>query len=144
MTWFDLIAIGVLGLGVVLWAAQVRSIWRNEWKWAKNPDLPRPGWLWGTALWRGTQRVFPMSGGALAMLVISFVALRLGSEDVMGVAGVLFALLFLSALSIILLNRPKLLVPPHLRHHPGAIAEWLGKPVAPTQPPPNPVRWETG
>jgi hypothetical protein len=73
--------------------------------------------------------------GALA---IGFVGLNVGSSAAHAI-GLLFsalaALLAVLAATITFFNRPRFLVPPHLRHQPGAIAEWLGEPVRPTEPP---------
>jgi len=37
---------------------------------------------------------------------------------------ILWGLLFLVAIMVLLFNRPKFVVPPHLRDQPGALREW--------------------
>ena len=86
-------------------------------------DRPPAWWAWGGPLWRGWRRreasgaLWCVFGGAW-MLVKDSGGL---ATDIL-LAAVLVS--FVLGASVVLVNRPKLLVAEHYRSHPGAIAEW--------------------
>jgi hypothetical protein len=139
----------VLVTSLVVTARQAPKVWRNEIGY--SADDPPPSWLWGPASWRGYHRA--LTGAALlfwcpaAAAMVAATVSRPGWVDVLsqvafGLAGVA---LLIGVPAVWLFNRPKWLVAPHLRHQPGAIAEFFGAAVAPTLPPerPSPLQpWE--
>lgn len=131
----------VVGLGVGLLAIPIgRRVWANEWRWAYDPNNVPAAWPYGAALWRGLTRIHLL--GIIAMPVGALMLLFDQGFD--GQAAAVLATAFAVALvavvvagwSVILLNRPTFLVPPHLRQQPGALREWRG---APTKPTPRPA-----
>lgn len=106
-------------------------VWRHEFR---HFDRTPPYWPWGAALWRGFVRMMPMGVVGCAVLVIVAVVLLLTPEEPSGpfvrpywaVVPCLVALgvVFAGMLSVVLVNRPRVIVPPHLRGQPGALAEW--------------------
>jgi hypothetical protein len=106
-------------------------IWRNEWGYAWDPERGGP-------LWRGFVRITIISGPFLGLTALLNVVYALSDHRLTAafrIGAVLWMGLIVCAVTIVLFNRPKRLVAPHLRHQPGAIAEWLGRKVAPTPPP---------
>lgn len=118
-----------------------RRSWTNTGN-ALHADSPRPIWAGNLASWRAHVR-WTAFCGPLALVLATAAAMIAGT----GASGdaynlVMLALLlpvlllvFVATPAIVWLNRPKWLVPPHLRHQPGRIAEVLGDPVRPTPPP---------
>jgi hypothetical protein len=102
-------------------------------------------WPFGAALWHGLVRL-PLLGPALWLPGGALLLVRDLPEDdplvavVRIVDGTVGAAAFVLLLSIVFFNRPRSLVPLHLRDQPGAIAEWRGAPVKPTTDPP-PLVW---
>jgi hypothetical protein len=132
------LATAIVLVGFGLWLRFGRRVWRNEWQWAWNPDQVPAWWGYGGPLWRGFVRVSPLSGASLGLLALAAVLLSLDHPTIyavgQGVGFLAVVVLGLAAL-IVLFNRPQSLVAPHLRHQPGALAEWRGKEVLPTEPP---------
>lgn len=131
--WYDWLAvlICVFFVGLGIWV--MPRVWRDEL--APGGEHAPGWWPWGEALWQGGRRVVPLSPAAFAVGLV----FGLGSAYVpeqpegpfvrpywavipfLGALGLVFAL----ALAVVFLNRPKFIVPPHLREHPGALAAWL-------------------
>jgi hypothetical protein len=121
-----------------LWLRFGRRVWRNEWKWAWNPDQVPDWWDYGGPLWRGFVRISPVSGASLGLLALAAVLLSFDHPTIYAVGqGVAFLAVVVLGLAgvIVLFNRPRSLVAPHLRHQPGALAEWRGQEALPTEPP---------
>lgn len=126
-------ALGIAGLAIV------PRIWTNEWN-SQNPDRVPSYWGFGPALWRGLIRVTPLCAGLTLLLGAQLVLLDLdldatwvATAQEIGMYAMGVILLLIGA--VVLLNEPKVLVPPHLRHQPGAMDEWRGANVRPTKPP---------
>ncbi len=125
-----------LGITVLIAVGGVRNlprIWRHE---AKHLDNVPSWWPWGGALWRGYVRAMPTGVIGTIVLLAVFTALALVGEQPSGpfvrpywvVVPSLVALGLAGAvmLGVVLFNRPKAVVPPHLRDQPGALGEWTG------------------
>jgi hypothetical protein len=126
-----------IGFAVVMTAVTVvyvpYLIWRWPVIWEKpSPvfDQPLAWWVWGEALWRAYVRVLPVGSAVFAVLMVALVPAIYGIGGDAGlVISVAVAVLDLAAwvvlmATIALFNRPRSLVPPHLRQQPGAVAEW--------------------
>jgi hypothetical protein len=106
-------------------------VWRNEWAYAWNPDEGGP-------LWRGFVRITPLGGPLLGLGGLASLLLKSGSDALYVVGQVVgFAILVVIVLivTVILFNRPRWVVAPHLRAQPGAIGELLGRTVPSTAAP---------
>jgi len=132
------ITLGLAALGLrSAWVSP--RVWRNELGW--DPDRPVVFWAFGLAAWRGLVRAQIAAIPMLLALTPGYALDNAGAEGplaqaVLVVSGVVGGtLLFIVAPAIVLLNRPKWAVVPHLRHQSGAIAEWRGKRSAPTPAP---------
>jgi hypothetical protein len=138
MSLLTALALAVCFVAFALWVRFGRRVWRNEWKWAWNPDEVPVWWDHGGPLWRGFVRVSPVCGGLIGLLAAAAVLLSFDDPLIYAIGQFVGALavggLGLPA-CIVLFNRPKTLVAPHLRHQPGALAEWGGAEVLPTEPP---------
>lgn len=106
---------------------QARRLWRNE---PTRIDNYRPTSPTGRMLWRANRRVLPIGLVIALPALIAALVLGLagGASNTTGevARGVLVVFSFLAVLVIMpidLLNRPKVLVPPHLRDEPGLIHE---------------------
>jgi hypothetical protein len=138
---FDVMLVTV-GVAFVLWA---RKLWRNESP-AVYTDLPSPRWAGSLAAWRGWVRVqcfvlpFIFAVFAPVGVLLSTGASGVGIEIVKVVYALVAVAAIVAGFGVWLLNRPKRLVPPHLRHQPGMIAELLGERCASTPPPSPPKR----
>jgi hypothetical protein len=132
----------VLVVLVVLVARRAPKVWRNEIGYSS--DDPPARWRWGLASWRGYQRttagVFPLIWCPGALLVVaSTISGPAWVQSLVAVLALVPGAVFVIGLPAVwLFNRPKWLVAPHLRHQPGAIAEFFGAHVAPTPPPERP------
>ncbi len=73
---------------------------------------------------RALRRLFPVTILAFAVLTLAF-AVRVadGAVDVFGGLMLLAAICELCGVLIVLVNRPKMLVPPHLRGEPGYVSD---------------------
>jgi hypothetical protein len=106
----------------------------REWKipgyFAREEPL---WWLWGDSLWRAWLRTTPMSIAACALLAVALPLLSYRSSasgvatTVLSIVGGLIVASLLTALfgfvSVALLNRPKVLVPPIRRKDAGLLLE---------------------
>ena len=128
-------AFGLFMIGACV--AWIRQSWSNTGN-ALHTDSPRLIWAGNLASWRAHVRWTAFCGPlALILATVAIMLVAVGA-DVALAAPLLLAVLLLVIVAtpaIIWLNRPKWLVPPHLRHQPGRIAEALGDPVRPTPPP---------
>jgi hypothetical protein len=145
-----------LGVAIVMSAAAifylvvgtigVRRLWRRESAiWDSKPVW----FLYGHTTFRGYVRaMYPLGTAGLVAFAWLLYAIW-GPEDVYAQAFVLVPMLALVAVGLLLaltaalFNRPKRIVPPHLRDQPGMIAEWVEKARAkraarmPDEPPPQ-------
>jgi hypothetical protein len=130
-------AIALTLLLLVMLGASLRllSIWRNSQMSERIFKRMSSWWLWGDPLLRGWVRALAVGliGGWL--LVASMIAAGLlATETVTSSVGFGFLTLLVIGLfvslgmvaTIMLFNRPRFAVPPHLRDQPGAVAEWRG------------------
>lgn len=124
------IAIGILIGALAVWLAP--RYWRHE---ITVLDRGAPTWWpYGAALWRAWIRTSAISGTWLLSASIGYLLLVLGPDPTWPIAvvigyravavGVPLTLL-VAAFTVILFNRPRIVVPPYLRHQPGAVAEWI-------------------
>jgi len=110
------------------YAYAVAPVWRGHSE--LDGSAPAAWWPFGTPLWRGAARAFPVQGGCVLLLLGGGIAADLAGEgsagyDVamgIGLIGLLGVIGL--ALPITFYNRPRFLVPPHQRDEPGAVAEW--------------------
>jgi hypothetical protein len=106
----------------------VRLMWREPMRVFAEPF---PWWVWGAPLWRGYVRGLVTVGATFVIDLIAVLALVWlpgGDAVVIAVAPVLLgsiAVGFVLAVTIVLFNRPRRLVPPYLRDQPGAVSDWL-------------------
>jgi len=126
---------------IAVCAGWIRQSWSNTGN-ALHADSPRMIWSGNLATWRAHVR-WTACCGPLA-LILATVAVMIAGTGASGDAFQLamlalllpvVLLVFVASPAISLLNKPKWLVPPHLRHQPGRIAEALGEPVRLTPPP---------
>ncbi len=121
-------------LAVMLGASwRLAKLWRDDRMSDRIFKTMRSWWIWGDVLLRGWIRALPVGlvGGWLLVLAMA-VAAALATETMesslgFGLLALLVLLLFVSlgmAVSVMLLNRPNFVVPPHLRNAPGALKEW--------------------
>jgi hypothetical protein len=109
------------------------GLWRNASP--MHPDRVAPWWPYGAISWRALLRVNTLASAMMLALAITAIVLSIEGKTAQAVGGglSLFTIaLLVPCLSVVFFNRPRFLVPPHLRHQPGAFAEWRGKPVRPT------------
>jgi hypothetical protein len=98
-------------------------------QWRGESGLDRtgtpPAWPFGDAAWRGVARSFVIGTPFVALALAGGAVAELTSDDalgaILGLTGIVGAMTF--HLPILLVNRPKAVVPPPLRAQPGAIAE---------------------
>lgn len=123
----DIVALGFFALLVVVAAASLPSLWRSGW----SPPAPQ-WWPYSRTLWKGLYRaIFPGTLGGLFLLValpclLVWQANR--APGAQGTAAPLWVQIVLSAVffvliglmvSVVLINRPKFVVPPALRDQRG-------------------------
>jgi hypothetical protein len=140
---FSIEEIVVLVVGIVLAAAglsQIPRLWRNDGvRFSSTPSW----WLWGDALFRGWLRARVVAVVTFLVLILIVASGVGGSQAVTDGSSALIKYAFDTAivgftalffvgivlwLAVILLNRPKLLVPPASRREPGAIHVWFKRP----------------
>ena len=124
----------VFGAFAALFLAAVRGLfyfWRGESAvWDHQPAW----WPWGELAYRAWVRVMPIGVATLGLLDAIHLAGGLGAYDQDGVGYWLAALLLLSLLGLFFVattvafyNRPKWIVPPHLRREPGIVEAYEKK-----------------
>lgn len=126
-------AIGLAGMALILPFAvrNVPRFWRHE---LRTYDRVPAAWPWGDALWRGWVRAIPIGTATLAVGLVAALSGLAVDEDPSGPlprplwwavpALAVLAIAFALMLGVVLLNRPKRIVAPHLRSEAGAIEEW--------------------
>jgi hypothetical protein len=116
------LAFALLFLGGIYLVVATR-VWRGGS--ALDGNVPPAWWFLGDAAWRGNARAYVATVPfLLAMLAGAAIAEWSGSVDAgMALAAVSLAAGVLVHVAIVLFNRPRALVPPHLRDEPGALAE---------------------
>jgi hypothetical protein len=112
----------ILFLGVI-YTLVARKVWHGES--GLDGNVPPEWWFLGQASWRGVARAYIASGPfVLLFFAGALVAETTDAYDVgMAVSAGALLLGVIVHGSILLFNRPKALVPPHLRDEPGALAE---------------------
>jgi hypothetical protein len=106
-----------------IFLAVAAKVWRGES--GLDGNAPPEWWFLGDATWRGVARAYIATVPfLLLMLAGAGIAELGGSEDGgMAVVSVAFAAGIVVHAAIVLFNRPRAFVPPHLRNEPGALAE---------------------
>jgi hypothetical protein len=112
----------LLFLGVI-YVLVAPKVWRGES--GLDGNTPPQWWFLGDALWRGIARAYLATVPfLLAMFAGAAVAEFAGDEDLgMTIAAAALLVGAIVHFSIVLFNRPRALVPPHLRGEPGALEE---------------------
>lgn len=135
MSGADYLVLAFFAGGIVFAATRLPAIWRGRARFGRVPTW----WFWGEALWRGWQRAVPLAVAFGIYFVPIFVgaqALHTREPNDLGLYVPLwFAALALGGLflflalfvSIVLVNKPKMIVPPYLRDEPGALGRLLGR-----------------
>lgn len=102
-------------------------LWRDR---TRIFDETQAWWLWGDPLWRGYVRWLTVAGLTFAFDLVLIAGLLWGPDAdatllVLGIPLLLsMAIAVVLGAGIVLFNRPRAAVPPHLRDQPGALAEW--------------------
>jgi len=116
--------IGVLAAGLVLamWLYGAPRLWRG----VSDVEEAPPPWPLGDAMWHGVIRSFIVWPPFVALALAGGAVAELTDRDdlglMLGLLGILGGLVV--HLPILLVNRPKAVVPPALRGQPGALREW--------------------
>jgi len=107
----------------VIYVLVAGKVWRGES--GLDGDVPPAWWFLGDATWRGVARAYIATGPFVLAFFAGALVAEVSDADDAGMAISACALLLgvLVHGSIVLFNRPKALVPPHLRDEPGALAE---------------------
>jgi hypothetical protein len=134
MTLADWLAVVVFLPILLLALSQLPKLWRHETDFW---DGKAPGWwVWGETLFRGWVRsliALTLTGTLLLGVFVLGVIADIGEESqtssdavqlAFAVSFVLLVLLFIAGITVSLFNRPKFIVPPHLRGERGAIEQW--------------------
>lgn len=132
LDWFMFAVSVAIGLYLAIFLPKVtRMMWRGEHKWMCEP-MPS-WWLWGGPLWHGVVRAAVLQGPA-ALAVIGTLVLGVFVGESSPLAPLAYALLgfasvimFLLVPPVVLLARPRFLIPPPLRSQPGALKEWIDR-----------------
>lgn len=124
------VAVAFFGLIGLAGTYKLPSAWSGRNPWIHQRKAPR-WWRWGEPLWRGRRR-------SIVLLIISadtFVAaivvgaLTPEHSSVSWICPALFLIFLLTIFvltpTVILLARPRFLIPPPLRGESGAISDWL-------------------
>jgi len=122
-------SVGLVVLGCLV--PQWLRLWRHEPSLFDKPVLY---WIWGEAAWRAARRaaVVGMSLGLPFIAACLDLALTASSRGIVfdvarGVIISLSIAIWLVVIATGVFNRPKLLVPPHLRDEPNLIRDLMGQ-----------------
>lgn len=112
----------VLMIGFAFGGTLAVRLWRDRPAFNDPAALARMG---KPATARAFRRMFPVTMIAVALLILAFAsrAVDPGAIGVTACLMLLAGLAELAAISIALLNRPKALVPPHLRSEAGYLTD---------------------
>jgi hypothetical protein len=132
----DWVVLALMVLLTVVASTGLRRYWRGEIGFSQRAPS---WWIYPDAIWRGYLRTMALAAiGLWLMLIIVAGGWIAGAEklaplDAIGarwfaalvlvLAGVL-GVVFLLLATVVLFNWPKFVVPPYLRHQPGAVTEW--------------------
>lgn len=143
MSAYELVGLAGLVVGALLAAARLPAVWRNEI--GLNPNRVPAAWPFGAAMWHGYVRGLPVLCALFPLGLPIALINRFGGETLNEVVLPPFAFGILAAMllcaTIVFFNRPRFLVPPHLRAQPGALDEWTGAHVPPVPPPGQRPDW---
>lgn len=119
----------VLALMALLGTAFLPRFWSNP---AEYHPVKPAWWFFGDAVWQGFVRSLVPAVIAGWFLILAVAAMMLANQKTAGPElavwlGLGFLLFGLLGLSIVFFNWPKFLVPPSLRHQPGALQAWFGR-----------------
>lgn len=137
-------------VAVVLLALFIRGfwvmprMWRDDYEWSWDRRGPPYGWALGAAMWQGSARGTPVSWALVGLSIPALVLLRVSEETgalqaAFDVVLVAWCACLCMGFTVVLFNRPKWAVVPHLRHQPGVVVVWWrqlrgrGTDDAPTQ-----------
>jgi len=119
-----IIVAALVGSAVLL--VRFPAFWRGETAAASLASL-RPIWPLGEPSLHGAVRAGGLALVGFPALMVGALAGKLIAAGAFGQAGVgyLIALAcIVGSLSVVLFNRPRILVPPSMRDQPGAVVEW--------------------
>jgi hypothetical protein len=111
----------LLFLGVI-YVVAARKVWRGES--GLDGDVPPAWWFLGDEWWRGVARGYIASVPFLLVALVGGIVAEFTDDFDLGMSIAVLGLLAGVALNlcIVAFNRPRSLVPPHLRSEPGALA----------------------
>jgi hypothetical protein len=124
--WFTIVGLAFMAVvGLVAVVPQAIRLWRNQ---GSCFDTAPPVWPWGPAAWPAFRRsivaqvifVLPM------VMAILAVGLDIGRDECRAAVKATAVPICAVIVAIAFFNRPKLLVPPHLRTEPGFFKDLLG------------------
>jgi hypothetical protein len=135
--WLFAVVALVLGFGG-LWAAP--RVWQDRVPLLRRLEAP-PFWIFPEAIWRGFLRIAACNAVGFGVIFVvggvevlfsdpGLLSTALAGSATARLVIAMIAFLITVPLDIALVGwaRPRGLVPPHLRHLPGAVAEWRGAP----------------
>jgi hypothetical protein len=98
-------------------------MWRGQFELADVHAVPS-FWVWGAPLWRAWVRSWFVASSGCLLAVLRLVGMITDAAVAYVLACLMLTAgwLFLS-LSVVMFNRPRFVIPPHLRSEPGLVAE---------------------
>ena len=115
-----LLIFSVLFIGII-YALVAPKVWRGES--GLDGDVPPEWWFLGDATWRGVARAYIATAPFVLVVFAAAIFAEFGDNDTgMAIAAIALLMGALVHAGIVLFNRPRALVPPHLRDEPGALA----------------------
>jgi hypothetical protein len=141
----DIVPLTICVVLALACARVLPSVWRNER--GLHMDTPAPWWPWGGPSWRTFVRIWPTFAVTLFVWLATVVATGIAPDGsaadtvATAVGGTASILMIVFWFTVALLNRPRLLVVPHLRDQPGLLDERRGRQPTPTPPPAEPPVW---
>jgi MFS family permease len=117
----------IITAGYVLFIVRAAPmLWTGRFRDARL-DPPPTYWPWGGMLWRAWVRAWFIAGVGSGSLVLLLPAIVLDSvpDWYVYVSLAAFVLAAIVAMSVVLFNRPRFVIPPHLRDEPGLVAEMI-------------------